>query len=223
MRPDLIVVDAGQMLEVLFLGLKKIVQQRAQRPDTLRTEIKPQAGQGNRAELCFDRLDARFFRIVTFGKNVKIGFCDLLDLIDSIVQREVFVEDDLLRLDLDQLIQKRLVKIPAVILGQIQFPGRYITISHSHCLFLGINRGQIIIFFFMEHRLRGQRSGRYHADHFPFDDTFGLCRIFGLFTDGDFVALFHKPGEITVGCVERDAAHRRPFLLSASLSGQCQF
>ena len=221
MCPDLVVVDAGQMLEILLLGLKKIVQQRAQRPNALRTEIQPQAGQGDRAELCFDRLDARFFGIVTFRKNVEIGFCNLLDLIDSVVQREVFVEDDLLRLDLDQLIQKRLVKIPAMILGQIQFPGRYITIGHSHCLFFSINCGQIIIFFFMEHRLRGQRSGRYHTDHFPFDDAFGLCRVFGLFADRDLVALFHKPGDITVGCMERDAAHRRPFLLSASLSGQC--
>ena len=65
-RADFIMPDMCQMLEILFLCFKKIVQQRAQSTYSPRAKIQTQSGQRNRTELRFDCLHARFFGIITF-------------------------------------------------------------------------------------------------------------------------------------------------------------
>ena len=66
-------------------------------------------------------------------------------------------------------------------------------------------------------------SGSDDADYFPPDYALGGAGILHLFADSDFVAVFHKTGQITVYCVIGYAAHGSALRKTAAFSGECQF
>ena len=93
--------------------------------------------------------------------------------------------------------------------------------SKTDGIFCRIHGSDVIVFFFVQHGTADHRSGRYDLDHFTAHNAFGRGRIAGLLANGNFITLFYQPGNISIGRVERDTAHRRPFLQTAVLSGQC--
>ena len=54
----------------------------------------------------------------------------------------------------------------------------------------------------------GQRAGRDDAHDFAADQSLRLLRVLHLLADGDPEALLHQAGDVSVGRVVRDAAHR---------------
>ncbi len=54
----------------------------------------------------------------------------------------------------------------------------------------------------------GQRAGRHHADDLAAHQPLGLLGVLHLLADGDPESLAHELGDVAVGGVERDAAHR---------------
>ncbi len=81
---DFILIDAGQVLQGLFLGFQKIPEERPQRRHRALPEIKPESCQGNTVKLRFDQFFAGLFREIRISRHVDIRSGYVFYFIDRI-------------------------------------------------------------------------------------------------------------------------------------------
>ena len=205
-----------------LLGFMKIVQQPAERTGDLRLSRGASRRTGCRTELAGDQPVRQFTEICSLPEHVGAAAQAVLEKAAHFSEgKKGVVEDNLARRKAGQLIFQG-GEIPQRQRGHEDLTGGNIGKGKAHLLLLDIDGGDIVVGAFVQHIRLDQRPGGDHADHLPLDQPFDELGVLHLFADGNLVALFDQPGNISVTAVIRDAAHRRPLLLPAVPAGQHQ-
>ena len=94
--------------------------------------------------------------------------------------------------------------------------------ANTHAPDAEINRRNIIVAVLLQHGRLNDRARCNRADDFAPHKSLCLFGVLGLLTDKYLVTVFYQFGNVALAGMKRNAAHRRPFLLSAVFSGQNQ-
>ena len=174
-------------------------------------------------KLSFDGVAHSVRTIKFIGCYVEIRLCDRFHLfrIDLIIC--LLADQDFPGIDLDDLVDQVFPLVCSADGRQVHLTCGNVTVCKPDGVFSGIDRGDVVVFFFLQHIAGKHRTRRHDPDDFPLYKTFRSGRIFCLFTDGDLVSLFDEPRDIGVCRMKRHAAHGCALFQSAVLPGQSQF
>ena len=208
------------MYQGIFLGFQKIPKQRAGGDDT--AAIVPDTKPFHRAhmEMLRQRPVAEIVvEIPGFqGRNGNMQAASQILQVNAADQKGV-VADDFRRHELVDFIQQ----LPlAVHLRQETVPGGHIGHRHAVPVLHADNGHQVIIFSLIQPLGIQIGAGGHHPGHLPLHHAFGGFRILHLLADGHLVPLLNETTHIGLRRVIRHAAHGRPLLKAALLSGQGQ-
>ena len=121
-----------------------------------------------------------------------------------------------------QLILQADVTLRACTVCGVDPPGRDVGKADGGRSCAEIDSREEVVLLVREQRRVGHSTRRDDLDDLPLDKPFGKRGILHLLTDGDLIPFFHKPPDIDVRFVKRNAAHRRALLHAAVSAGQRQ-
>ena len=207
-----------EMGQGCLLGLMKILQQSAACHDAERVIGKTDAFQIDQMVLLLDHFLA-VFRLKIIAGHRGDDCSDFFFYIFKIhtTDTEAVVADNLCRLKLVHLIQQGVLMFQ---LGCPELSRGQVADSDTEFVILAENAHNIVVSALVQ--TLGQRIGtrRHHPDDVSFYDSLCRLRILHLLADGDAVSPLHQFIDIRFAGMKRNAAHRRPLLLTAVLSRQ---
>ena len=220
---ELVRMQHDQLVHAVLLGMLQIAEQDAGCDHGVALSFEVKIGELFRAELLQHRLAGGGQRVLLFRQLCQINIRHRFRPLRVIVKIPLLVEEDLFGADAHDLVVQRLVARKTGELCGVDLSGRYIAVTEPCPPAVDIAGGKVVVFIFFQHGAVGNGARCDDLDDFPLHETFGGLRVFRLFADRYFVALFHEARDIRVCAVERHAAHGRPLLQSAGFAGQCQF
>ena len=200
--------DFAHVGEIDFLRVAKIVDQCAGGAHRRRSIVEAEAGQALRPKLLDERAPRRF---LIEGPAGSVGHAritaDVSDEGCGIL--ESFRGDDFARLENSQLVAERLTALGVAVLRAGELSGRHIEECDAIASRLGgrSDRHEERGFPRLQVASVGQSARRDNADDLAPHQSLGFLWILDLFADGDAKAFLDEARDVSVGGVERHAAH----------------
>ena len=135
--------------------------------------------------------------------------------------RQLEVNQQLLRFKTTQLVEGLVPGVGARAERGEGLAGGNITDRAADPLLGEKERGIIVVGVLHQHGALHDGGGRNDADHVPVDKALCQRRVLHLLTDGDLVAVCDQAGDVALGGMEGNAAHRRALVLRlAAVAGR---
>ncbi len=196
------------MAQIGLLRLVEIAQQRPQGGQQ-RAVVPGETGHGLVAELGADDLLRRFHLEAPGAQLLHVAVIFVLQrAVERLVEISGLVQHRLGGGKAAQLVEEVGQPLRPGKGGGVGLAGGDVTGAQGGVVVVQINTGAEVGAPLLQTRAVDDGAGGHHPDDVPLDESLGGGGVLGLLADGHLIALGDKPGDVGVGGVVGDAAHR---------------